>query len=162
MTSSKKKTKSTNSVDLEFAIEKCSNLGSTTRSMLQQLQGDFDPNSTQAYFVFFQKIYARKGYLLYEKSDFSKYASPKMLSISKRSAKVFKFTKLYKCLSLRHTCTQCSICKDFFSLFNTSKHYKSWETDSTPTISRKLLEFNGTILCTDSIFVMHIEDDENE
>ena len=106
--------------------------------------------------VFFQLVYSRKGYLLNEKSDFSKYASPKMLSISNRSAKVFKFTKLYKCLSLRYTCTQCSICKEFFSLFNTSKHYKSWDTDSMPIISRKLLEFNGTILCTDCIWLLHI------
>ena len=154
MTSSKKKTKSTYSVDLEFAIEKCSNLGSTTRAMLQQLQGDFNPNSTQAYFVFFQKIYTDKGY-------FSKYASPKRLSISKRSDKVFKFTKLYKCLSLRYTCTQCSSCKEFFSLFNTSKHYKSWETESMPTISRKLWEIKRTILCTDCIWVLHNEDNED-
>ena len=50
-------TTSTYSADLEFDIGKYSNLGSTTRSMLQQLQGEFDPNSTQAYFVFFQPYY---------------------------------------------------------------------------------------------------------
>lgn len=155
-------TTSTYSADLEFDIEKHSNLDSTTRSMLQLLQGNFNPNSTKDYYIFFQLVYATKGYLLNAKSDFSKYASPKMLSISKRSVKIFKFTKLHKCLSLRYTCAQCSICKDFFSTFNTSKHYKEWETDSTPTISRKLLEYKGVIMCTDCIFVMHIEDDENE
>ena len=36
--------------------------------------------------VFFQLVYSRKGYLLNEKSEFSKYAS----------------SKLYKCLSLAH------------------------------------------------------------
>ena len=85
-----------------------------------------------------------------------------MLSISKRSDTVFKLTKLYKCLSLRYTCAQCSNCNEFFSTFNTTKHYSYWESELMPTISKTVFKFNESILCTDCVFVMHIEDDENE
>ena len=147
-----KKTK-TYSHHFKFDVGKYSKWRSGTRSLFQLLQGDFDPNSNKDYFVFFQPN---------EKSDFSKYASPKMLSISKRSDTVFKLTKLYKCLSLRYTCAQCSNCNEFFSTFNTTKHYTYWESELMPTISKTVLKFNGSILCTDCVFVMHIEDDENQ
>ena len=143
-------------------VGKYSKLGPGTRSLFQKIQGDFDPNSSEDYLLFFQLVYSTKGNLLNEECDFSKYASPKFLSIKKRSDTFFKLTKLDKCLSLRYTCAQCSNCNEFFSTFNTTKHYKSWETDSMPTISKKLLKFNGNILCTDCVFLMHIEDDENE
>ena len=143
-------------------VGKYSKLGPGTRSMFQKIQGDFDPNSSEDYLLFFQLVYSTKGNLLNEECDFSKYASPKFLSIKKRSDSFFKLTKLDKCLSLRYTCAQCSNCNEFYSTFNTTKHYKSWETDSMPTISKKLLKFNGNILCTDCVFLMHIEDDENE
>jgi hypothetical protein len=143
-------------------VGKYSKLGPGTRSLFQKIQGDFDPNSSEDYLLFFQLVYSTKGNLLKEECDFSKYASPKFLSIKKRSDSFFKLTKLDKCLSLRYTCAQCSNCNEFYSTFNTTKHYKSWETDSMPTISKKLLKFNGNILCTDCVFLMHIEDDENE
>ena len=80
-----KKTK-TYSHHFKFDVGKYSKWRSGTRSLFQLLQGDFDPNSSKDYFVFFQLVYSRKGYLLNEKSEFSKYAS----------------SKLYKCLSLAH------------------------------------------------------------
>ena len=160
----KKKRTTNNSHHSKFLenVGKYSKLGPRTRSMFQKIQGDFDPNSSDDYLLFFQLVYSTKGDLLNDKSDFSLYASPKFLSIKKRSDTFFKLTKLEKCLSLRYTCAQCSNCNEFFSSFNTTKLYKSWETDSMPTISKKLLKFNGNILCTDCVFLMHIEDDENE
>ena len=140
-------------LSLEFAIENCSKLSATSRALLQELQGDFNPTSTRPYFVFFQRI---------NTGDFSKYATPKFISVSKRSSKIFKFTKLYKCLTLRYTCSQCCCCKQFFSLFNTSKPYKLWELDSMPSISRKLLKNKGIILCSDCLWLTHIEDSDNE
>jgi hypothetical protein len=147
-----KKTK-TYSHHFKFDVGKYSKWRCGNRSLFQLLQGDFDPNSSRDYFVFFQPN---------EKSDFSKYERPKMLSISKRSDTVFKLTKLYKCLSLRYTCAQCSNCNEFFSTFNTTKHYSYWESELMPTISKTVFKFNESILCTDCVFVMHIEDDENE
>jgi hypothetical protein len=141
-------------------VGKYSKLGPGTRSMFQKIQGDFDPNSSEDYLLFFQLVYSTKGNLLNEECDFSKYASPKFLSIKKRSDSFFKLTKLDKCLSLRYTCAQCSNCNEFFSTFNTTKHYKSWETELMPTISKTVLKYNGSILCTDCVYVMHIEDDE--
>ena len=84
-------------------VGKYSKLGPGTRSMFQKIQGDFDPNSSEDYLLFFQLVYSTKGDLLNDKSDFSKYASPKFLSIKKRSDTFFKLTKLEKCLSLRYT-----------------------------------------------------------
>ena len=158
----KKKRTTNNSHHSKFLenVGKYSKLAPFTRSMFQKIQGDFDPNSSDAYLLFFQLVYSTKGDLLNDKSDFSKYASPKFLSIKKRSDTFFKLTKLEKCLSLRYTCAQCSNCNEFFSTFNTTKHYKSWETEIMPTISKAVLKYNGSILCTDCVYVMHIEDDE--
>ena len=158
----KKKRTTNNSHHSKFLenVGKHSKLPPFTRSMFQKFQGDFDPNSSDAYLLFFQLVYSTKGDLLNDKSDFSKYASPKFLSIKKRSDTFFKLTKLEKCLSLRYTCAQCSNCNEFFSTFNTTKHYKSWETEIMPTISKAVLKYNGSILCTDCVYVMHIEDDE--
>ena len=158
----KKKRTTNNSRHSKFLenVGKHSKLAPFTRSMFQKIQGDFDPNSSDASYLFFQLVYSTKGDLLNDKSDFSKYASPKFLSIKKRSDTFFKLTKLEKCLSLRYTCAQCSNCNEFFSSFNTTKLYKSWETEIMPTISKTVLKYNGSILCTDCVYVLHIEDDE--
>ena len=74
-----------------------------------------------------------------------------MLSVTKRSSQVFKLTTKLKPLCLRYVVAQCSQCREYFSVFNTTKHYKTWETSDTPKISRKLLEKKGVMICTDCI-----------
>ena len=109
-------------------------MGGSMRSMLQFCQGEFDPTSDDSYFLFFQKVYT---------GDYTKYQRPKLLSASKRSSEVFKLTTKLKPLCLRYVVAQCSQCREYFSVFNTTKHYKTWETSDTPKISRKLLEKKG-------------------
>ena len=116
-------------------------ISGSNRSMLQFCQGEFDPSSDDAYFLFFQKTYG----------DYAKYQRPKLLSIRKRSSSVFKLatTATPKLLSLRYVVAQCSECREYFSEFNTTKHWKTWETNETPKISRKVLEKKGILVCTD-------------
>ena len=119
-------------------------MSGSTRSWLQFRQGEFDPTSDDPYFLFFQKIYT---------GQYNKYEQPKLLSVRKRSSNVFKLVTRSKLLCLRYVVAQCSECQEFFSVFNTTKHWKTWETIRTPKISRKLLEKKGILMCTDCIWV---------
>ena len=119
-------------------------MGASKRSMNQFCQGEFDPTSDKPYFLYFQKVYT---------GDYFKYQKRKLLSLTKRSSDVFKLTTRLKPLCLRYVVAQCSQCREYFSVFNTTKHYKTWETSDTPKISRKLLEKKGVMMCTDCIWV---------
>ena len=129
------------------------NFTSGTRSWLQESQDDFNPGSTEPYFLFFQLTYT---------PEYAKYKSPKLLSCVKRSSNTFKLSSRPKCLCLRYVVAQCSDCGNFYSAFNTTKYWKSWEDPDMPKISIKLLEKKGIMMCTDCIwFYEGVEEMEN-
>ena len=136
-------------------IKKASvNLGQTTRSMLQLLQNDFVPDSTNdvenpntrktTFYLYFQ---------IFNGGDYSTYLEPKKLSVVKRSFDTFKLTSNPKCLRLRYSVARCSNCLHFYSLFNTTKYWKEWDYCRLPQISNKLWEKKGIVLCTDCLWL---------
>jgi hypothetical protein len=135
------------------------NLRPTTRDFLQMLQGKFNPDSIEnedrPYYLFFQMCHG---------VNYSAYKTPKRLSAFKRSFDTFKLSSNPKCLRLRYFVAQCSKCENFFSRFNTTKYWKTWETDhmEQPKISIKLLEKKGIILCTDCLWFYEALDELEE
>ena len=136
-------------------IKKASvNLGQTTRNMLQLLQNDFVPDSTNnvenpntrktTFYLYFQ---------IFNGGDYSTYLEPKKLSVVKRSFNTFKLTSNPKCFRLRYSVARCSNCLHFYSLFNTTKYWKEWDYCRLPQISNKLWEKKGIVLCTDCLWL---------
>ena len=98
----------------------------------------------------------------YPTSD-TPYHKPKILSSAKRSVRFFKYVTRPKQMCLRYTAAQCSECLEYFSLFNTTKHWKTWDDiTNPPKISRKLLEVKNIFVCTDCIWFQEALDDLTE
>ena len=119
-------------------------LGCGTRHMLQMCQGHYDNESAEdkEFLLFFQ---------LWAHGQKSIYKQPKRLSKTRRGRDTFKLCKNPTFLKLRYTVTQCSNCEDFFSRFNTTKHWKSWESDSIPYILVGLFKEKNMLLCSDCL-----------
>ena len=121
-------------------------LSCAARAVLHNCQNDFDANVEEPYFLFFQRFLG----------EYSKYECPKILSSSHRSSTVFKVTELYNCMKLRYMTWKCSVCRHYFTNFNTTKPLEEWESATLPKLATRFLEKEGHIICTDCIFVVEV------
>ena len=101
---------------------------------------------TDLIFLFFQRFLG----------EYKKYAWPKTLTTTCRNSRVFKVTKLHNCLKLRYMTFRCQNCSHYFTAFNTTKPVHEWKDEKLPQISKKLLENEGIILCSDCIYMTDV------